>query len=145
MYEVIVHLLREFSEQPSLVRLLAPLPGQAQSLHGLLLGLESQAASVSSKIGHHQHLLTRDFLLLSHQVTEALKTEGLLPVPERVRETSSSGAAGEDEGTRYRRALSGLQYDTTDFTGGILISQKIFYFNFLPPCRPPLPEEAEPQ
>ena len=69
MYEVVVHLLREFSEQPSLVRLLAPLPGQAQSLHGLLLGLESQAASVSSKIGHHQHIITRS---VRHSVSDNL-------------------------------------------------------------------------
>ena len=65
---------------------------------------------------------TRDFLQLSQQVTEALETEGLLPVSVRVRETSSSevemsGAAGGDEDARYREALSVLQYDSMDITG----------------------------
>ena len=65
---------------------------------------------------------TRDFLQLSQQVTEALETEGLLPVSVRVRETSSSevemsGAGGDDEDARYREALSVLQYDSMDITG----------------------------
>ena len=165
MYEVIVHILREISEQSSLARLLAPLPGQTESLHSLLLRLESQAAAVTHKIGHHQHPLTRsvlqcvvlendlsgyfvrDFLQLSQQVTEALKTEGLLPIPVGVRETSSSGAelsgaGGGDEETEYRRALSVLQYDSTDFTGN---STLIIYSNFyiLRPHRPRLPAQTE--
>ena len=150
MYEVIVHILREISEQSSLARLLAPLPGQTESLHSLLLRLESQAAAVTHKIGQHQHPLTRsvlqyvvlendligyfvrDFLQLSQQVTEALKTEGLLPIPVGVRETSSSvaqlcGAGGSDEEAEYRRALSVMQYDSTDFTGN---STLIIYSNF---------------
>ena len=89
----------------------------------------------------------RDFLQLSQQVTEALKTEGLLPIPVGVRETSSSGAelsgaGGGDEETEYRRALSVLQYDSTDFTGN---STLIIYSNFyiLRPHRPRLPAQTE--
>ena len=63
VYEVIVSLLRELSAQSGLARLLAPLPGQTRSLHNLLLSLETQAAGVTSRIGLHQHPLTRSVLV----------------------------------------------------------------------------------
>ena len=73
--------------------------------------------------GCYQDILSRDFLQLSQQVTQALKAEGLLPDSIRVRETSSSevemsgAAGGEDEDAKYREALSVLQYDSVDITG----------------------------
>ena len=71
---------------------------------------------------------TRDFLQLSHQVTEALKAEGLLPVSVGVRETESSGGAGDDEEAKYRKALSVLQYDSVDFTGDSCLA---IYFSLI--------------
>ena len=51
LLQVIIGILREMSEQSSLVSLLGPLPDQHTSLHSLLQGLECQARIVHEKVG----------------------------------------------------------------------------------------------
>ena len=71
--------------------------------------------------------LLRDFLLLSKEVTEALKLAGYLPDVNGSTRTETpspeSPVAGpsdpESEEERYKRALSPLQYEGTEFASKI--------------------------
>jgi len=147
VYRVIIGILREMCEQSCLVRLLGPLPNQDQSLHSLLQSLETQARIANDKIGKasangsvpsrskkteegskDDGQMAKDFLVLSKDVTEALKTAGYLPdvngssrtetpSPESPQAGPSAGpsSAGIDEDERYRLLLLPLQYEGMEF------------------------------
>ena len=86
--------------------------------------------------GHLSTLLIffiRDFLVLSRDVTEALKTAGYLPDINGSTRTEtpspeSPGPSGLDEEGRYRLALSPLQYEGLEFASKIFLL-KIFSIN----------------
>jgi len=156
VYRVIIGILREMCEQSCLVSLLASLPNQAQSLHCLLQSLETQARIANDKIGKasangsvpcrskksddaakDDGQMAKDFLVLSKEVTEALKTAGYLPDINGSTRTETpspespvAGPSGvghldgaEDDDSRYRLSLSPLQYEGIEFASHSFMSE----------------------
>ena len=76
----------------------------------------------------------RDFLVLSRDVTEALKTAGYLPDINGSTRTEtpspeSPGPSGLDEEGRYRLALSPLQYEELEFASEIFLTEREKHIN----------------
>jgi len=114
VYRCVINIIRELA-QPGLTTLLGQLPDQTQSLHSLLLSLESQAQILLDKIGKSSangsvpksgkassdkvtekttdDRLARDFISLSKEVSKVLRNTGYWPDINGETTTSSSATA----------------------------------------------------
>ncbi|XP_023334729.1 uncharacterized protein LOC111706168 [Eurytemora carolleeae] len=133
VYRMLVGIIKELSTQSTLLSLLGPLPDQKNSIHFLLQNLEQQAKIMISRIGkasangsvpkaekgkpvkNEDHAsasggdnLAKEFLLLSNQVTQALKNTCVLP------EATAEGGVRTNGVSTSSQSVNPIQPDQTD-------------------------------
>jgi len=139
VYRCVINIIRELA-QPGLTTLLGQLPDQTQSLHSLLLSLESQAQILLDKIGKSSangsvpksgkassdkvtekttdDRLARDFVSLSKEVSKVLRNAGYWPDINGETTTSSSATAqSPNSSVNFTEANGGLEVDGEPLPG----------------------------